>query len=900
MIRVSPTQAPLRYNHTMKKVILPLSLSLSFLNAAPVMPGEYRIKNGDDIAYIYPADSDLDIYAVSKFHRQILKTYSKEYGYGPDSKLYVTFASQKDQIANGFSTPVPLNEQVLYGGGAAKYDYFSSISWLKNLLIHESAHNFQLAPAENPLSKAARRISGHSMMTSPLFVPMMPYPNMMESSYILEGNAVLNESLYGNGGRLYSGYALAETITQARAGNITPEKMYNPRYRFPGGEKFYLVGGHFQKFLARRYGLKKVNRYFKAYSRQAFPFFGNSVFGEHYGKDFVELTREFADDMLSKHKDFRSSDGTVLFRSQIAVPLERSGDEIYTLTGDKRSAPKVLIIDTKSGGKTLLKGSWRVGRIIRAGENYYTMSSAKISPTQISTGLFDRDGYIKKGSASKVYQGRTKNGREVYISVPESWDQPHLYVGDKFYGVVNSSVFVYGNDLYYFKQHGDKRVLYRNHTSLTGFGGYYGFVSDVDTKGRVYFIAGSKHGSTVYRYDPYRKKLERLSRGDDIISFKLSSHDRAIIQTITANGYEIKEVRLQPRIAVITGSRLHIPQHDIKALTNMQNAKIDDASNANRYSAFGQMRFSSLESKSSYNTQDGYRLSLKANLTDPLWRNTLSFALRYQKQRSLLSVSYANSAHLIHWGVGITSVRKHTGYDNSHYRDFGYSAYLSLPFLATGYWRGYLHASYSRPHNDTQREILGASADINLRQQFGYSKYPNHYFGISAFVSKDRDAVYAGADFGWMHDLPHQTYIGIDGTYMYSTKVDQSRHMGIKAGNVSGSYMDRAAVNIPSFSTSAYLKSISKLGLGLYKVFDYEWLNYHLPISLLRESIYLKHNIYRLFDGARSKTVHESIAGIEGDLLVFHKGVVPVKLEVLYNHDAQKKVQVKLETEYRF
>jgi hypothetical protein len=515
-------------------------------------------------------------------------------------------------------------------------------------------------------------------------------------------------------------------------------------------------------------------------------------------------------------------------------------------------------------------------------------------------GLFDKNGYLKHGTASKVWEGRMRNGQEVYIWVPESWDQPHLYVGDKFYGVVNSSVMVHGDDLYYFKQKEEQRILYRNHTKLAGFRGYYGFVSDVDAKGRVYFVANSKHGSTVYRYDPSRKKLERLSRGDDIISFKLLGHDKAIIQTVTAGGYEIKKTKLQPYVAVITGSKLHIPQHDIKMPENMQGTKGYDTIRADRYGSFGQMRFGSLESKSSYNTQDGYRLSLKANLTDPLWRNVLSFALRYQKQRSLLSVSYANSARLIRWGGSIAVIKKRRGYDNSKYRDVGYGAYLGLPFLAAGYWRGSVRATLSKPYDDTSREPVSIGADMIYRKQSGYSKYPNHYFALSAFVTKDRDAIYAGAAFDWMHDLPHQSYIGIDGTYMYSTKADPKTHTGIRAGKVSGSFYDKAVIGIPSLQESCYYKNTAKIGLGLYKVFDYEWLNYHLPVSLLRESIYLKHNIYRLSDTAGFTTIHESILGIEGDMLLLHKGVVPVKLEMLYNQDAKKKVQLRLGAEYRF
>ncbi len=91
--------------------------------------------------------------------------------------------------------------------------------------------------------------------------------------FLLEGNAVLNESRFGNGGRLYSGYALAELIEMANGGLITPELTYNSTLEFPYGEKSYLIGGFFQKFLADRYGIDRVNSYFKSYSKQTIPIY---------------------------------------------------------------------------------------------------------------------------------------------------------------------------------------------------------------------------------------------------------------------------------------------------------------------------------------------------------------------------------------------------------------------------------------------------------------------------------------------------------------------------------------------------------------------------------------------------------------------------------------------------
>ena len=178
-----------------------------------------------------------------------MNQYEKEFGFKLDEKMRVGIASSRNQIANAMATPAPLNLQFLYGAGAGAVDYFCFDSWMKTILIHETAHNYQLNPKKNWISKVSHKVFGNTPFSilGPLL--MFPIPNMLENSFIMEGNAVLNESRFGNGGRLYSGYALAEVVAMAHAGEIRPEMMYNPTLEFPYGEKYYLIGGFFQQFL---------------------------------------------------------------------------------------------------------------------------------------------------------------------------------------------------------------------------------------------------------------------------------------------------------------------------------------------------------------------------------------------------------------------------------------------------------------------------------------------------------------------------------------------------------------------------------------------------------------------------------------------------------------------------
>ena len=878
----------------MKNLLLAIGIVSTNLMAAPVVSGNYILQENNTSTYITSADSKLDTQSIAATHRAIRRVYDREFGYRLDAPLRVSLASNRDQVANAFATQLPFNEQVFYGAGALHVDVFGSTSWLQTLLIHETAHNYQLNPKMNGWSRFAHAIGGNAPVIAPFFVPMFPIPNITESSFVLEGNAVLNESRFGNGGRLWSGRALAETVTQARAGRVTPEMMFNRTLQFPYGEKFYLVGGHFQKFLAHRYGMKRVNGYFREYARQPFPFFGNTVFKRQFGKDFVTLMSEFRLSVLQEHRGFHPTRGKVLAHSQLRVPLAREGDDVLALVGDQRSAPKVVRFD-RDGTKQVTKGAWHSGNLVSHNGKYYTSASAKISPQAIRAGLFDRDGYLLPGTAGKAIQGQLRDGRWVYFDIASSWDQPHLYVGGDYYGLAHSSVLVRGDTLYYFRQRGDRRTLYRNRTPIAHYRGHDGHPVDVDRQGRVYFVAPSLHGSTVYRTSGHG--IERVVSGDDVTDLKLMDAKRALVQTIGADGYAVRRVSLHPHAAKVASLDPGLKQENLgegHGSRPLLGVKKD-------YSPITQLRYSSLTSLSTYDTTKGYGLILEAGFTDPLWRNTLSFTLDYQKARTLLQASYTNEASPIHFGGSVTRAAHRRGKEGNGYRDWGYSAYLRWPFLATGYWRGSAKLTYERSYRQSQRRPVSLSVDVQKRLQFGYSKYPDERLRLSAFVSSDRGAVYGGVDGEWMHDLPGEMYLGVCGAYQVSSQVDTAREQGIKAGTDNTETINQGMLKIPTFGSISYVKEAMMGEVGLYKVLNFSAYSYHLPLSLHRESVYLKQRLYALdFGDGKRHLYRESVAGIEADLLLLHNYTVPVSAEVLYNPGAKRKVQVKVGAKYRF
>ena len=143
----------------MQKIVFSILLSSQLWSGAHVVPGD---------AYVHTRSKKIDLITAQEYHHEtsavmhyenaVLTNYETLYGYVLDDTLYLGLASSHNQIANAFSTQIPLNMQMNYIGGSLMPDYFAATSWLKTILIHETAHNFQLNAKRNPLSSFVHKI----------------------------------------------------------------------------------------------------------------------------------------------------------------------------------------------------------------------------------------------------------------------------------------------------------------------------------------------------------------------------------------------------------------------------------------------------------------------------------------------------------------------------------------------------------------------------------------------------------------------------------------------------------------------------------------------------------------------------------------------------------------------
>ena len=821
--------------------------------------------------------------------------YETLYGYTMDEQLHVVLASEYNQIANGFSTQYPNNRQVNYIGGVLKPDYFASPSWLKTLLYHETAHNYQMNAKDNAVSSTLHTVIGNGAF----YVPWFAVPNIVESSFLIEGNAVLNESWHGNGGRLYSGRFKAATLQQAKAGYLTPERVYNDNYYFLYGSHFYTLGGYYQYYLAEQYGLKRVNGYWQEHTHEWFwPFFTNNATERAVGVDFDASFDAWRKKMEAEAAELTDVEGEALASTQFFSALNDDEEEIYFIINESgREFPELVVFDKADGTMRKTPTSHIAGKVVNLGDNaYVTQAGVHTNPWRIYMGLYDKNALIVEGTESKVIEGYLGDGRAVYFDVPTSFDQPQLFVGNAFYGRVNSSVFIdrATDDLYYFVQgEAKERSLYRNQEKLFTLNSYYGHVCGVDTEGDVYFIANTPHGSGLFRF--HKGKITRAHPADTIFDARLIDDGHALAAVMEADAYAFKRITLDTieeaphEVLLFVESEPCYRADD----TALHRETAPEVGLDNPYYSLLAMNYSATNLFFGSDSNAGFLYSVDINFADPLTQNALSlFLTRNLDEYTLGGAGYSNIQYFIQFSVSGYGVIDRPDLNDTlpdEKREFGLVAQAQLPFWQQGHYYGALRGAYYQDYERFSREPLSAALELMRTEQYGVSAYPNFLLRATPYVSGDRGDLAYGAEAAFGYGLPYEFYFGLDGQYSVSDAETPAKSRGVKlAKTVIERFADSdpTTVVMPGLRNTAYLKSIGKASLSLKKVLNGAAYFFTFPVSLRRETLYTGYSRYVLEPFGQqvdNESVNQAIAGIAFDTFWMNKLPIPIAFEYIYN-----------------
>ena len=862
-------------------LLLSIFLNITLYAGSSVVPNDttYYKYDRDNVEIIFPKENEKFAKHTDSKESEIHKDYEKFYNWKLDEKLYVGLISSCNQIANGFSTQWPNNRQINYIGGTELVDYFSSTSWLDTLLYHETAHNYQLNTKNNTFSKALHYVFGNGSF----FLPFLTVPNILENSFMLEGNAVLNESWHGNGGRLYSGRFKAETLLQAKAGNIVASEVYNSKLAFPYGDILYIQGGFYNLYMAQKYGLEDINSYFASYSHYIWwPFMTNRAMRRSTGVTFETSLNDFAKEYAKEANNLIEVEGKRVASSQFYYELNSDENSIFFLTNESgRSEPTLIKIDKNREQLSKDIGSWMGGKLIKVDGQYYSQGSNYTSPLRIKQGLFDREAYIKEETESKMVQGYLSNGDSVYFDVKSSFQQPQLYVGNRFYAQVNSSVIIDRDDnLYYFVQKGKTRTLFKNKKPLFSYQGFYGIVSDIDTQGNIYFIANSQYGSTLYRYT--FDAIQRVSNADNIVDARLLNDKKVLLSAVSDKDYYYVFNDIHTIVDEPYETRLFFEKEEYYGVQAQEKSNLSLAT-SKEYNSLLDMHYSGTDT--SFGAGDngivGY---LQMNFGDPLTQNAFSlFVSRDESNITIAGAAYSNSLYLLEYTLSAYGVVDKDKRANT--RDNGLMAQAQLPFYRSGYYNAYIGTSYFQDYDTLEREPLSLYLSLSRKKAFGVSMYYNSLHDIKIYGVEERgDKIYGGS-YKFLEDMPYESYLGLSYKYSKTDSTTGVDKRGVKLSNATyQTDLDISTIDMPSVDNSTYVKEASYIEGSLTKVINFSAYYFTFPFSLRREALYTKYRFYNIEDYTNKRHyVNEVTLGVTLSTVFINSFVVPLSFEYIYN-----------------
>jgi len=919
-----------------KMIVLSALLSSQLLMAGQVItPGDeayYKVNlKGSNTQFIFAESSKYMADDLAKREAALHAEYEKYFGYKMDQTLHVTLVSQRSQYPNSFAGPTPVNIQALFMGGAQLPDYFAVKSWAGTILYHETAHNYQLSPKASSISRGMHTVFGNNALPltlGPIPFPAFTLPNAVLPSYLLEGNAVLNESWHGNGGRLYNGYLKAMTIEQAKEGNINPSFLFNQdTYDFPYGERTYILGGFFQYYLASTYGLKKTDEFFYNHSKSwSWPFRTNHIFNMTFGVSFEQAISDYNTWLLAEAEGFVEAEGEPIATSIFHNQFGNNANEVFFNISDGIQEPVLVHFSKKDKKVDMDRDNFLEGRMVNKDDEYYTINASHTSPMYITQGLFDHDGMLLDGTDGKIIYGYVKDGVPVYADAKISGLEPQLYVGDEYYGTANSSVFIDQNDnIYYFRQEAKQRTLYKNKTPIYTLNDFYGFPVGVDAENRVYFVANSAKGSALFRVD-VNGQAERVLTADNIVDARLVNEDEVLVAAINGKEYYYVVNTMTP--VSEAPIETHLTLEDQEYYNGVSNFDKDsalpneDLPMEDEYYGPLNLKFSGstlgLGSEKNEDDESIFTYNFNIHFEDPMMTNTLDFFVQHGVDEvGLYGGTYTNNRHLVAFGGTVYGVygngkddnktRRQYSENNQTWgkeqdiavdsRDFGFAVFADLPVYQHGYRSANLGVSYYQDYDDNARAPLVVEGNVAQLEHYPLATDPAFYHNLSLFGTFDRGDVAFGGDYALSHSLPWKFYIGMNLKGVYSNfdsngtvSKTEDYTRGIKFTPYQTDVVgDPSIVVMKNLRYSRSVKQAMVGGVHLAKQFDGRLLFFSFPFSLVRERLYGSYNYFDIEDYGQESThatFNEFTAGLDLELRVLNIIPLPISLEYVYNKEA--------------
>ena len=864
----------------MLKAFLIVLISINTFAFSISSDDDYKIFENKNYSIVYtPTHKNEAIFIKNNLDRFILLN-DTSFAYSFDEPLKIVLISNNIQIANAFSTQRPFNMGVYWNGGSSKNDYFASNSWLTTLFIHEMIHNYQINAKQSKISKTLHKYLGNNIMPVFAILPFFTIPNYLLPTAILEGNAVLNESIYSNGGRLHNGSLNALKNTIIFSNKLSPSRFINDHLDFPYTNEKYIVGGFYMKYMMEMYGLDKINSLFYQHSIHSInPLLLKETYKKHFNVSFEQSIHNFIKYTQNTYSNYKEEKVINLFGvSKQSVYLSKIEDKIYFITSDAKTKKILNTYNTRTNTLTKNTTSLSNNKIFKQNNTLYTANSSFINKNEYKYGLFDEDNYILESSKGKAIQSIYKD-KIANINIKESFLNSKLYINDKFYSKVSSaSLFDKNGNIYYFKQEDEKRTLYKNKNKLITIDGYFSKIVDI-VNNEVFFIANTKNGSTLYKYA--NNKIFNLSKSDNIINAKIINKEFALVVSVQSDSYKIHKIPLANNIDTV---------YYEKGLANIQKMQFKQTFNDTNitntnYQEFLELEFSYLYPSFQYDSVNGNSYNIYANFTDPLMFNEIKTYAIKENNDSQAGISYINTRR-IPFTITAYDMNRNHKYRNER----GYGA--SIKIFDTLYQKGrhIINTSVKLFYDDEDKnkKPLIFTLAHKYSKNFNLEDSPYLSSNLKMLIKHDNSNQTFVLDYKINKHITNELYFNAQSKIIYNNS--NKYEVKVVNSNIETS-QDATKQYIQGINNDFYVKDLSKLSFGFSKSFHISKYFSRFPFSLRKESIFYNYNYYKI-NSHYQEDIKENIIGIKFDILLIHKIPIPVVLKYIKSNGLEETSKV--------
>ncbi len=886
--------------------VLILSMMLLPVTAlAQLVPSDtsYYVHEQDGYHYIFPQLYKGHIPKAVKFNEHLRTLYQKSFSWRLEERASLVLASERNQIANGFATVSPNTLTFFYPSGFPILDSFASPNWFSVLLAHESAHLYQL-DAKSKISSLFKSILGNPLFIITPYVPVFIHPNQFAPVFMLEGNAVMNESTHGIGGRLYSGQARAQVFQLLKSGKVTPERLFNDHLYFPYGTEKYLVGGYFNAFLAEKYGVERTNQFFLEQGQRFInPLVVNKTFRNHFGKSYSQLIREFNVRWQSIVKNQKASQEKPLYSGLSFANFNHNSNMVWFLVQEDLKKPPLLTKIDKNQMKWQQEPiDLSMGKVFWVDGQPAVAASLRHSVRYLENSLYGEGLRLLPEYRSKIVQD-IRGGKTAAIEGSSQFFANRLLIDDTEFGDVHSSsILSNSGDPIYFVQDKDQRTLMMGQQALFTYQGFYGYPLEQTTEGAINFIASTPLGSGLFQWK--EGKIFRLSDSDLIIDARNIRDNQYIVAEITSNGYDYKIIAESPVETSPTFYSYNHLQAEGKAETADMNEAMQIPQEASEldyrnYSVLGDLRYSSTNISIGGADPGGIQGYISSTFVDPLFYNTIGLTYQRVFDSNSAAIQYMLNRYVMKPYVGYiynedrVKVLGGTEDDVLFYYDQQVFAGVTTPLFVWRRWSGAWNLDVSYEKNDLLGDRFEENLDITNSTRFSYLQSyplayePYRYWALtlahqsirSSYDFNDKDNVIVGQMLV-SGDIGNENYFSLQ----YTEGVAEKNNIRLTYNPSLKNDFVRVYRLFPESSVD--LKSVRAVEASYKRPFDTPFYFPRFPWSFRRSAIYLEGGYY---DAETSTHLNSWFIdyryGVELETLLIHR--IPLRIKTGAQHTTE-------------